>query len=312
MSIAGLMRQYRKKTGATVSQLCAGICDDTMMRRIESGQRKPSVFVLRALLSRLGLDAEKYYLNVSNESEANFFNLHHEIEALIMCYDYDAAQAKQQELQVVAATLKKNEGSHVRKQMILANACAISVGRDEYANLLKLLDVAIKLTLADYTHTAIAVQILSYQEVELLNMLATTLRRCERLDEGIKVLQAVQASIDKYHTDEYEKSRGYIVTMCNLSTFLGFAARHQEALIASESGIRCSVKHKRLYLLPHLKFNKACALHMLGGQQEKVRTLVVDAIYALRNNEDYADANRRIKYAKDVMGLDIAIEATSF
>lgn len=302
-----IIKEYRKTRQLTLSELSDGICDLTTLRRIEKGERAPSVYLFRKLMNRLGLAPSKFYANVASKEEIIFFNLYYEIEALVMGRKYDEAHAKISELHKLELDLSKKEGKKIREQLVSVLLCSISQGKNEDAQKRKEASkYALGLTLSGFCEDKISEYMLSYEEISLLNALALAYLSAGDSPKDIDILHQVKKSMDKFYSDEYEKSRGYVLTLFNLSTALGYAQRHTESLKISNIGIEQSIKHKRLYLLPHLKFNKACALYFLD-EHENVAKLAIEAVFALRNNEEFDDADERQKFAEEVMGINFPL-----
>jgi len=298
-----LIKKYRNERGITLKQLSKGICHPTTLHRIEGGSQSPNVFTFMSLIQRLGFESEKFFVSAFTKSEITFFNLYYEIEALIMGGKFDDAQSKLKILESTGIDLGKEGGEKIREQMIMVLKLSISQGRNEdAASRIETIKAALTLTNSDFDETEISGYMLSYDEIALLNMLATVYGDTGDSEKEIAILRRVKSSMDKYYVDKYEKSRGYAQTLLNLSNALGFAERHEEAIEICDTAIKYCVEHKRLHLLPHLKFNKACALFYIGNKDEYER-LAIEAIYALRNNEDYIAAKERIEIAKERLGI---------
>jgi transcriptional regulator with XRE-family HTH domain len=297
-----IIKVYRTNRGITQDKLCQGICNVSTLHRIEKGERVPSVFVFTRLMERLGFESGKYYVSASNSAEIHFFNKYYEAVAMLIDKKYGEVDAAIKTLKGLLRQLNKDEGVNIRSQMIFTLTCGVAQGRGEdTAEIHRMILDALLLTLPDFSEDSISDYMLSYDEISLINMLATTYKSTGDSERKIGILYQVKTSMDKYYYDEYEKSRGYSQTLYNLSNALGLAERHEEALEICEAAIRCCVKNKRLYLLPHLKFNKACAMFFTGDEGYKY--LALEAVYALRNNEDYDDAERRKDYAEKKMNI---------
>ena len=300
-----IIKEYRIAKNVTQEKLCDGICSVSTLHRIENGKNEPSVFVLSSLLERLGYEAGKYFLSASSLQEIFFSNTYSAIEAMIMNRKYDEANEAMERLENAESLLKRDSGVEIRQQMILVLKCSISQGNNENPTKLhEMIIGALALTIPDLEESKISEYMLCYNEISLLNMLATTYKRLGDEQKIIHILQDIKKSMDMYYSDEYEKSRGYALTLYNLTNALGLAGKHDKVLEICEIAIPCCVNNKRLYLLPHLKFNKGCALFYMGDK-ENSKHLIIEAIYALRNNEDFQDAEIRAQFAEREMGLSL-------
>jgi len=299
-----LIKKYREERGITLEELSDDICHFTTLHRIEKGDQSPNIFVFMRLIQRLGFESEKFFVGAFTKTEIDFFNLYYEAEALIMGGKFDEAIPKIDTLEKAGFDLGKVGGDKIREQMILVLKFNVSQNKNEDPiNRKEAIKKTIHLTISAFDETKISEYMLSYDEIALLNMLATAYGDVGNSDKEIDILHQLKKSIDKYYLDEYEKSRGYTLTLFNLSSALGYAERHSEVIEICDIAIKYCVEHRRLYLLPHLKFNKACAL-FYSGNKDKYKQLATDAIHTLINNEDFNDAKERIKIAEEKLGLN--------
>ena len=295
-----LIKKYRKLRGITQEQLSEGICNTSTIQRIESGKQTPGVFIFMRLIERLGFESKKFFVGVFSKLEFDFFDTYYKVEAMTISGRLDGVDEKIEALKQLELKIDKEDGPKIREQMILALQISADKQRSaDAAELSERLLHALSLTMPNFDEQKISDYMISSEEISLLNMLSASYGDLER---RVNILYGVKKSMDKYYLDKYEKSRGYTLTLYNLSSALGYSGRHKEALEVCNIAIKYCVDHKRLYLLPHLKFNKACALFYLGDT-ETYKQLVVDAIYALRNNEDYEDADIRKAFAENELKM---------
>jgi len=306
MIFAGAMiKEYRNSRKISAEKLSKGICDPSSLRRIEKGERSPSVFVLGKLMERLGFESNRFFLNFTTKAEFEFLNLYYEIEALIMSNRFDEAKSQITLLEHLETKLDNGKNAkRMRRQMILVLLCCISQGAGvDASERFTLIEEALELTIPDFDETKISGYMISYDEIALLNMLATTHGGLGNSEREVNILHSVKDAMDKFYIDEYEKSRGYTLTLYNLSSALGLAGRHEEVLDISNIAIEYCKKHKRLWLLPRITFNKACALFYLGSQEDW-KALIIESYYALKSNGDYDDAQLRRDFAVNKLSMD--------
>lgn len=298
-----LIKEYRISRGITLEQLSQGLCNPATLQRIEKGKRTPSIFVFIKIVERLGFEARRFYFSGHGRAEMDFLNVYYEADALVANEKLDEATAKIAELEILERNLHKSDGAKLRRQMVYVLKCGMAQLRGEdISNHIKTIKEALALTLPGYDELSISELLLTYDEIALLNMLATAYRKLGEIDRGINIYYQIKRSMDRFYLDKQEKSRGYIMTLYNLSSALGYEKRHVEALETCNIAIEFCVEQKRLNLLPHLKFNKACALFYLG-EREGYKELAIEAIYALKNNEYFHDAAIREEFAKNEMKI---------
>lgn len=64
------IKKQREKLGLTQEQVCEGICEQVTLSRLENGRQTPSRTRVNALLQRLGLPEDRYYMILTkNELE---------------------------------------------------------------------------------------------------------------------------------------------------------------------------------------------------------------------------------------------------
>lgn len=70
--IGEAIRQRRLALGLTQEELCEGLCEPATLSRIENGRQAPSRSRANALLQRLGLPNDRYYVILTpKEAEAD-------------------------------------------------------------------------------------------------------------------------------------------------------------------------------------------------------------------------------------------------
>lgn len=64
------IKKQREKLGLIQEQVCEGICEQVTLSRLENGRQTPSRTRVNALLQRLGLPEDRYYMILTkNELE---------------------------------------------------------------------------------------------------------------------------------------------------------------------------------------------------------------------------------------------------
>ena len=70
-----VIKEIREEKEISRSQLCCGLCSETMLRKFEQGERMPELDLANALLSRLGKSPDK-------------------LEVIISQYDYEKTEMR--------------------------------------------------------------------------------------------------------------------------------------------------------------------------------------------------------------------------
>lgn len=82
------IKKQREKLGLTQEQVCEGICEQVTLSRLENGRQTPSRTRVNALLQRLGLPEDRYYM-ILTKNELEIEALKKEI---IACNALDSAK----------------------------------------------------------------------------------------------------------------------------------------------------------------------------------------------------------------------------
>jgi len=300
-----VIKEHRTRRGITQDILCAGICSKTTLHRIEAGKNSPSVYVFSRLMERLGINASNFYFSASSLVELSFYNTYHEINTLITGRNYEEATIKMPKLMGIECQLDKDDGSNIREQMILTLRCGIAQGRGEDAIIRQEMVLsALLLSIPNFDENDIAERMLTYDEISLLNMLATAYSDLGKTEKTINILYQVKQSMDKFYLDEHEKIKGYSMTLYNLADTLGLDGRHSETLEICEIAIQHCVRFGNARLLPYIKFYKACALYY-SNKMQGYEKLLIESIIAIRIQEDLMGAKIREDFIKNEMGLEM-------
>ena len=107
------IKKQREKLGLTQEQVCEGICEQVTLSRLENGRQTPSRTRVNALLQRLGLPEDRYYM-ILTKNELEIEALKKEI---IACNALDSAKegfSKVEQLEKLV-----NTDDNLEKQFIL-------------------------------------------------------------------------------------------------------------------------------------------------------------------------------------------------
>lgn len=162
------IKKQREKLGLTQEQVCEGICEQVTLSRLENGRQTPSRTRVNALLQRLGLPEDRYYM-ILTKNELEIEALKKEI---IACNALDSAKegfSKVEQLEKLV-----NTDDNLEKQFILRSKALLGYldGRYTKEEKLRMLIQAIGLTIPDFDLEIIGSHLYTVDEMKIINQIA--------------------------------------------------------------------------------------------------------------------------------------------
>ena len=162
------IKKQREKLGLTQEQVCEGICEQVTLSRLENGRQTPSRTRVNALLQRLGLPEDRYYM-ILTKNELEIEALKKEI---IACNALDSAKegfSKVEQLEKLV-----NTDDNLEKQFILRSKALLGylAGRYTKEEKLRMLIQAIGLTIPDFDLEIIGSHLYTVDEMKIINQIA--------------------------------------------------------------------------------------------------------------------------------------------
>ncbi len=244
--VGEIIEELRIQANLTRKQLCAGICNESTLFKIERGLesyadsskkgkkyrgiKQPSVYILEALMQRMGRNIDLYFHTFLSRQSFNEKQKRNEIIQMFKAFKYDEAEALLMELEE-----SKDYQSGVNLQFVLAvknNILSSKEGCDD-----KCADrviEALNVTIPDFDMEMIDRYRLTYNEIALINTLAVYYGKNENIPQAVKILERLRDSINRSYEDESEKMRTYLMVLYNYSKYLGLVKRYDEALAIAE------------------------------------------------------------------------------
>jgi transcriptional regulator with XRE-family HTH domain len=257
------------QAGLSLKELCHGICSESTLYRIEKGVngiKQPSVYLLEALMQRLGRSIDLYFDTFMSVSDFNEKQMRNEIIVLLTLRKYDEAENLLEQLQA-----KANYQTGINLQFILSSKSTIVAAKEGHEqHYIDLVNRAIKITIPDFDEREIERYRLTYIEITLINKLATHSAENNKALHTAKIYEQLRNSINRFYLDEREKLKTYIMILYNYSKCLGLMKRYDEALEIIAEGEMLSSQSERLTMLPGLMLNKACDYFELGKIDESL------------------------------------------
>jgi transcriptional regulator with XRE-family HTH domain len=309
-SIGQLIRKLRLQNGLSQTNLCSGLCSEAYLYKIEvegqeenakhyiRGIKQPKFYILEALMQRLGRDINLYFDTFLSTQSFDEKQMRNEIIAQLILGKADEAEAVLNELET---HFDYRKGSNL--QFILIAKARLTLKREGYGEAyLKLVNMAIRITIPDFNDKEIYKYRLTYNEITLINMLALYYANNNEIPQAVRIYERLRDSINTFYVDEYEKIRMYALIMYNYSKYLGLMKRYDEALEIIAEGVAYDVRHSRLSILPSFMTNKACDLLEMGKAEASVPYFAL-AYYGAELLEKVESKNINANYVKERLNI---------
>lgn len=191
--IGNAVLYYREKNNLSQQQLCAGICSEMTLSRIETGIREFDSLISATLMERLGKSTNHFEF-VLNAEDYSLCQLREKITAAINSGDIRNARA------YCSSYTKQMPDENLHRQFVLFHEALCMIREEDDVNaIVEKLYEAIRLTRADFEEKTDRVRLYSAIEVKIIYQLF----RYERISED--VFESVLRFIDKLYDEENKR-----------------------------------------------------------------------------------------------------------
>jgi transcriptional regulator with XRE-family HTH domain len=276
LSIGEIIRTTREQQQLSQEELSYGICSTSNLSRIENGEQIPTRATYISLTERLGLTPD-IFPSFQSEREVDAFRLKHQINRKIELEQYEEAITLLEKLE----SIPKLE--RLYQQFILYSRSILfrKKGVDPKEALEEMKRIA-SLSVRDISCKNILRQVLTKDDLLMLNSLAVCHYYADEKDEAIELLYALKEYIERKIVDDDGISSMYTVILYNLSKWVGLAGRNKESLKLCDIGIKRCIEYRAYIAFASLLFNKGYALVMLG-EKDKAQKYIQEAYYLNRS-----------------------------
>lgn len=285
VNISKVIQQRRTELGLTREQVCEGICSPMTLLRIEQGTNTPSKYILESISQRLGLSLERFSYMLFDED----FELE-ELKRKAIDYSW---QRRFAELLEIGEEIEKHprfkEDNVLRQFVERVKMSSELYGNENPEKHIKLLENTVKLTVPQYSESAIENLVLSKEEIKVINLIANCY-----IDEDIDSERAISIykkllnNVEKNYLDGADRHELIILLTYNLSRALGRMDYYKEALEVAENGLAVCAKYGNPSRYAELLMNKGYGLCSIHRQQEgKFILKTAYNIFTLLGNKKY-------------------------
>lgn len=310
MLIGEYIRSHRKKQGITIEDLCAGICSVSTLSRLERGKQTPGRTTVNALLHRLGLPEDRFFVLVS-EHDLEIRALKQEIRAGVIEFEKADREARPQLRERVMAALKRleeitDEDDAINRQYILSAQVTLGTPDGPYtpAQRRRLLEKAIRMTVPGFRLEKVENFRYHLEEMTLLNKLARTFSLEGKREEAIDLYSRLLHYIEENFLELEDYPGQFCLIANNYAINLGLAGRYEDALQLAERGLDACVHYGQFLHLPSFLATQAECQFFLG-KREKSTELYIRAGYLLDIIGDKHNLEILRKEMREHLGMDL-------
>ena len=262
--IGKMLHEYRTRKGISQEQLCGTLIAVSTLSRIERGERMPDRKTAEYLFTRLGLDAPVGLVPMT-DAEYERFCLEVQIRRKMGESDYDVKEL----LECYRSNGDKLKPLDEQFYLLYYAIYANKKENLSHEKALELMEKALRLSLKDYApNMDLKEHLLSETEIIALNNVAKVTYVIGEHEKAMTLMIFLKDYLKNPFFESEIKTSLYSMIVFNLTNWVGFAGRTDEALALAEEGIAFDSTHGRLNYFPLHIFNKGFALAMMGRKEE--------------------------------------------
>ena len=282
-SVERIIRYERRTQGISQEELSDGICSASYLSRIETGDVRPSAEILEKLMERLGKQISKY-TQFKSEFELQIENLKYEARR----FYYLGDKIRHQECIEALKVLENDENGFLLNQFLRLHQYLMDDKNEPSSEkkLNALYDI-LKLTKNDIRLEQLSNELLTQDEVILINNIAIQYKNLGEINVAINILVELRRYLEKPNIELEQKRRTYPVIMSNLSKWLSRVFRYIECIEVCDKAIEYCIEFDSNRMLIDAYFNKGHALANYGMLEPGLKSmkLAYDISVALKQNE---------------------------
>lgn len=274
------VREQRLRLGLSQQELCEGICSVANLSRFENNVQPVRLNVYIRLMQRLGQPVQPFSMPVS-PAEMRRYNIEREILYRVSADDYDVVELLEEYV------LCKQDMNILEKQFYAYITAILMMKKGQKSETIKekFLE-AIRYTYPEFDiNDTSKVRLLTHDEIMIVNNIAIILYEDGDVREALKWGFFLKEYHEKMNLDYEEVTNTYPLILLNLSNWLGYSGRYEDAVSMCDLGIAYCDKHGKLNLFAQLLHSKGYYLDLLGKNEESVKYIrYALTIYEARND----------------------------
>jgi len=278
-----LIAELRNQKGLSQEKLAEGICDRRTISYIESGSISPSKYVFERIMQRLGIEPQRYSNYISSKAEMRFEDTKQRISHLLKVKKHEEIEdlLKSMEDDKLFAN-NKFIVQYIMKIRIWILAGGMDWHNASDAELPDLLGRAIGMTVKSFDPKNIKRELYSVIELDLIRMLGLFKLYTGEKEEALQIFQDIEALINTGYIYSQDIAGAYAALLVSLAKCCRWLKKYDEALAASERGLKVCAESQVYGSLPWLQYQQASALYWLGDKKQSV-AIINEAIILSKN-----------------------------
>lgn len=302
-TFGGFIRSIRKIADMTAYELCEGLCDPSVLYKIENNDTigiTGNVYLLEAFMQRLGRYIDSYFDTFMSLKDFEQKQLRNEINSCLTHRKYDEAE----KLLVMLNEKSEFKKHRVNKQYIkLAETLLYNKKQDkDDAKNMEMLLETLHMTKPHFDESKIAKARLSSNEIIILNQMANLICAKGDLPRGTLIFKNLLAAMNTFISDEPERMRLYPMVLSNYTKFLGLKGNHHEALQLAIAGDDMCAKYCNLSGVSNFAATRGWNLCELGRVEESI-PLLAQSFYTSGLVGKTGNQKAAKKYAEEKLNL---------
>ncbi|MDV2684383.1 helix-turn-helix domain-containing protein [Alkalihalophilus lindianensis] len=286
------IREIRLRYGLTQGELANGICDQTLISRIEKGAVIPSSFLLMKLAKRIGVDVN-YLLNLAHYSNADY------VREVTEQVDRMLKEKSFEELKEFVKCERENplfkstEGEQYF--LWLEGVCAYYVDKTPNIAIQSLEQALSKRETTSKSKSDI--------DITILNSLCVILSEEQKYEQAATLYEVLIEEVD-IHPSLPFKLKAKI--LYNYSKVLINLYIYDLAIAICQKGIKCCQQHDSLFLLGNFHYQLGFLLSLDERYQEAmVEVARASMIFSIENREDLVAIaeQRKTEYTQKLISI---------
>ncbi|MCL2217462.1 MAG: helix-turn-helix domain-containing protein [Defluviitaleaceae bacterium] len=292
----------RAETGMTIAEACEGICNKSILNRLENNSKSTSIFNLEALLQRYGRCTNKYFTPFLSLKDFDILQLRNRINLMLATGQYAEAEAHLGKLADVKLFKRGMNLQYIK----LAEAQIYNDKHGYNDRCMEMLKDAWLTTRKVFDEDSIAKTRLSYSEIVITNLIGLHMCESGELRRGVRLLESLCNSMKHYYVDESARIRMYPAVLYNLSKFMGRMGARNDAYALALEGDELCTKHGDFDMLSSFAINRAVNLSELGDKEKSV-PIFAQAFYSAGLLGEIANQVAIRQYVKERLGINLDV-----
>lgn len=270
------IKQRRLELGLTQEQVCEGICEPITLSRMENGKHPPSRIRVNAILQRLGLPGDRYFLPLSKQEE-DIIALQ---EAVISCHEQSKTAREPEAARLLAEAREKirelervlERDDQLTLRFILYFKALLGTAEGAYspAQRLDMLQDALRLSAPHFDLDHLDSCLYDPDELRIILQIAVAYADLGQLQRAAGILGQLLDYLQNHTPRVWQSDELLPLAACHYAKALAAGARYEEAVETAQFGRKYILKYGHYICLPELLHVLARCYHFLGNREESL------------------------------------------